>query len=165
MHVDVCAASMSVSFVTHPVAGSTGDAGSASLHGNAAWSSDGLHVDADMDFLKSRQDVHQADIYNFDTALSHLQRLSTTLAPGEATKVSTATATSTDTVGVALKLMLPNVISKPLAIDGSVAEREAQLAQVEQALRVAIDSSPTHSHNTKASAKTHLLEEGLPPRP
>lgn len=89
-------------------------------------------------FLTSKLRQHQDQIYDFDGVAFHLEKLSATLTASSARQIVEATGVSAETVGMSLGLMLPNIISKPLACDGFTGERDAQLAQIEATLRTIV---------------------------
>lgn len=81
------------------------------------------------------------DAYNFEEASEHLRSLHTHVSASTRDALENSISTSIETVGKALQIMLPNLISKPLSVDGSIAQRDAQLAQIETALRSATSSA------------------------
>ena len=81
----------------------------------------------------SGQEAHQKVLYDFEEASKTLQNLAAHLDGAAIASVESVAATGT--VGVWLAAVLPNIISKPLSIDASTNELEAQMVDIEQTMR------------------------------
>eukprot|EP01048_Picozoa_sp_COSAG05_P002286 COSAG05_NODE_90_length_20140_cov_25.117060_5_plen_154_part_00 len=68
-------------------------------------------------YLSSSAPEHAAMKYDFETAVSQLEGLQESLDPSERAELEKATGVSASKVGLGLAQSIPNIISKPLAID------------------------------------------------
>ena len=90
--------------------------------------------------MKSKSE-HDAPMYDFATAKPMMEDLAGVLDAGTAAIVTDTTGTPVDAVGLALSLLLPNIISKPLGIGVAAGEIDAQMAEIERTLRRSITST------------------------
>ncbi len=86
-------------------------------------------------FLMSSNKEQQDLVYNFEVAKPMLENLGDYLEESTASALVAATGTSIEAVGLALSLLLPNIISKPYQLAGSVNENDAQMTEIERTLR------------------------------
>ena len=84
-----------------------------------------------MSNAKEEQDL----MYNFEEAKPMLEDLGDHLDPPVAAALENATGTSTGAVGLALSLLLPNIISKPYSLGGTVNETDSQMTEIERSVR------------------------------
>ncbi len=78
---------------------------------------------------------HDKLVYDFATAKPMMEDLGGHVDATVSAAVAQATKTSTNVVGLALSLVLPNIISKPVGLDASKGELHAQMSEVERTLR------------------------------
>ena len=79
-----------------------------------------------------------------------------------ASSVEAATGATANEVGLALSLLLPNIISRPLGLGMAAVEFNAQMAEVERTLRSSTDSSSTTG--SSSSSIGVLWESNIPSR-
>jgi hypothetical protein len=107
--------------------------------------------------LFSARKEDEAMLYSFDESLHMMENMNDKLSPDVRASVTTATQQQDVTaIGKELLRVVPNIISKQLAVDTSAARTEVQMQEIEAALR----------HATQHSSKKRLpilkLSEGLP---
>ena len=85
--------------------------------------------------LMSDKEEEQQLMYNFETAKPMLESLGNNLEAPAAAALEAATGTSIEAVGLALSLLLPNIISKPYGLGATVNEIDAQMAEIERTVR------------------------------
>ena len=87
---------------------------------------------------------HAEMLYSYEHARVQLQSLGEDMREADIAAVEAAAQHDIATVGTALDATLPHIISKPLGLDGSVGEREAQMLQIERAVRLQMASTKRH---------------------
>lgn len=92
--------------------------------------------------MKSKHE-HDALMYDFATVKPMMEDLSAHLEPAVVRSVEAATGTTVTAVGLALSLLIPNIISKPLGLQVAAGERNAQMAEIERTLRRSTSSGQT----------------------
>ena len=85
--------------------------------------------------LMKSADKHDELVYDFATAKPMMEDLSSHVDVAASAAVAQATQTPINAVGLALSLLLPNIISKPVGLDVSDGELNAQMSEVERTLR------------------------------
>jgi hypothetical protein len=85
--------------------------------------------------LTSNKKEEQGLMYNFETAKPMLQHLSDYIETPATAALETATGTSIETVGLALSLLLHNIISKPYGLGATLNEVDAQMTEIERTVR------------------------------
>ena len=104
-------------------------------------------------------------MWNFETSKSNLERLDQVLSPTDAAAVAAASGASPAQVGKALAQVIPNIISKPLEIDGVGTQFDAQMLDIELTLRREMPAAAT-AVAKKGSSSQHRIagsNEGVPP--
>lgn len=100
--------------------------------------------------MKSKAE-HDKLVYDFDAAKHMMEDLGSHVDATVSAAVAQATKTSINAVGLALSLVLPNIISKPVGLDASKGELHAQMSEVERTLR---RSTRGDSNIDRASVQT-----------
>ena len=101
----------------------------------------------------------ESKLWNFETSKATLESLDH-LSPSEVAAVAGACGVSAKQVGTALAQTIPNVISKPLAINGALTQFEAQMLDIELTLRREMPSAGKVAAKNSAKGVT---DEGVPP--
>ena len=107
-------------------------------------------------YLTSSKQENESKLWNFETSklkLKHLGHLSS----ADASSVAAASGASAPQVGKVLSQVIPNVISKPLEIEGAGTQFEAQMLDIQQSLRREMAAG------TAATGGKTTATEGVPP--
>jgi hypothetical protein len=121
--------------------------------------------------LTSSNPANAELLWNFETAKPAMLHLDTGLDAHTAAMVAAGTSgASTAEVGTVLSRVIPNIISKPLEIDGASSQFEAQMLDIELTLRremsadgkaIAINQ-PIDAATRRGSTVTRNAAEGVP---
>ena len=115
-------------------------------------------------WVTSTKEEHQSKLWNFDTTKSTLERLTEVIGADKAAAVAAASGAPATQVGKVLAQVIPNVISKPLEIDGVRTQFEAQMLDIELTLRREMPAASVAT-TTAARRSTVVNEpsESVPP--
>jgi hypothetical protein len=125
--------------------------------------------------LTSSKEELKSKLWDFETAGSTLDRLDEVLAPADAAALSVACGgASAGQVGKILAQVIPNVISKPLGMDGVATQFEAQMLDIELTLRREMPMAASATSSTAAASREQKTakaaaaskttgSEGIPP--
>ena len=108
--------------------------------------------------------VISAETYDFEVAKPMLENLGDYLEESTASALMAATGTSVEAVGLALSLLLPNIISKPFQLAGSVNETDAEMIEIERTLRgmSAVTQPPIAATKTSTDFQRHIRSTRWP---
>jgi hypothetical protein len=108
--------------------------------------------------MKSKAE-HDSLMYDFATAQPMMEDLAAHLDDEAAAAVATATGKPINEVGLALSMVLPNIISKPLGLEVAAGETNAQMAEIERTLRHSV--SVNVEQKSAGSPGVHAKDEPL----
>lgn len=116
--------------------------------------------------LVSSSQKHAQCAYDFDVAKKWLSNLDINLSASAVRNLESATGEAAAMVGSALMSTIPNIISKPLQVDTSTEEFEAQMLDIELSLRRALTYAHRSSHaSTPQPYRANADQKGSSPSP
>eukprot|EP01043_Picozoa_sp_COSAG02_P035062 COSAG02_NODE_2488_length_8701_cov_25.089630_4_plen_377_part_00 len=104
-------------------------------------------------------------MWDYETCKPTLERLDQVLNSTEADLVAAASGAPTAHVGKVLAQVIPNIISKPLVIDGQQTQFEAQMLDIELTLRREMPAATAVPVAGKTTSSRNVVgsKEGVPP--
>lgn len=102
---------------------------------------------------------HDALVYDFTTAKPMMEDMPAHVAAEATHNIASATGTPTKAVGLALSLVLPNIISKPFGLEASEGEIDGQMREIERTLR---RSSASGAGTADSSSSIHTPRQVRP---